>query len=115
MNSVQQNVIKHNLGLLHLAAEIGNVSRACKVMRFSRDTFYRYQAAKDEGDVEALIDVNRRKPIVKNRAEEATEAAVTAFALEHPPLVKYGIPMSCVSGASLYPPLACVPFGCVKT
>lgn len=40
MSSVQQNVIKHKVGLLSLAAELGNVSRACKVMGFSRDTFY---------------------------------------------------------------------------
>lgn len=84
MSSVQQNVIKHKVGLLNLAAELGNVSRACKVMGFSRDTFYRYQAARDEGGVEALIDANRRKPNIKNRVEEATEAAVTAFALEQP-------------------------------
>jgi hypothetical protein len=38
MSSVQQNVIKHKVGLLNLAAELGHVSRACKVMRFSRDT-----------------------------------------------------------------------------
>ena len=84
MSSFQQNVIKHKVGLLNLAAELGNVSRACKVMGFSRDTFYRYQAARDEGGVEALIDANRRKPNPKNRVEEATEAAVTAFALEQP-------------------------------
>ena len=84
MSSVQQNVIKHKIGLLNLAAELGNVSRACKVMGFSRDTFYRYQAAVETGGVEALIDANRRKPNIKNRVEEATEAAVTAFALEQP-------------------------------
>ena len=39
MNSVNQNVIKHKVGLLNLAAELGNVSRACKVMGFSRDIF----------------------------------------------------------------------------
>lgn len=84
MSSVQQNVIKHKVGLLNLAAELGNVSRACKVMGFSRDTFYRYQAARDEGGVEALIDANRRKPNIKNRVEEATEIAIAAFALEQP-------------------------------
>ena len=82
MSSFQHNVIKHKIGLLNLAAELGNVSRACKVMGFSRDTFYRYQAAVEAGGVDALIDANRRKPNIKNRVEEATEAAVTAFALE---------------------------------
>lgn len=84
MSSVQHTVIKHKISLLNLAAELGNVSRACKVMGFSRDTFYRYQAAVETGGVEALIDANRRKPNIKNRVEEATEAAVTAFALEQP-------------------------------
>ncbi len=84
MSSVQQKVIKHKVGLLNLAAELGNVSRACKVMGFSRDTFYRYQSAMEDGGIEALIDANRRKPNIKNRVEEATESAVTAFALEQP-------------------------------
>ena len=84
MSSFQQNVIKHKIGLLNLAAELGNVSRACKVMVFSRDTFYRYQAAVETGGVEALIDANRRKSNIKNRVEEATGVAVTAFALEQP-------------------------------
>lgn len=84
MRSVPQNVIKHKVGLLNLAAELGNVSRACKVMGFSRDTFYRYQTALETGGVDALIDANRRKPNLRNRVEEATELAVTQFALEQP-------------------------------
>ncbi|ROH83214.1 IS481 family transposase [Pseudomethylobacillus aquaticus] len=84
MSSVQQNVIKHKVGLLNLAAELGNVSRACKVMGLSRDTFYRYQSAMEHGGIEALLDANRRKPNPKNRVEEVTEAAVAAYALEQP-------------------------------
>ena len=77
MSSVQQNVIQYKIGLLNLAAELGNLSRACKVMGFPRDIFYRYQSAMEEGGVEALIDANRRKPNIKNRVEEASEAVVT--------------------------------------
>ena len=84
MSSVQQNVIRHKVGLLNLAAELGNVSRACKVMDLSRDTFYRYQSAMESGGVDALIDANRRKPNPKNRVEEVTEVAVAAFAIEQP-------------------------------
>ena len=47
MESFNQNVIRHKTGLLNLAAELGNISKACRVMGVSRDTFYRYQAAKD--------------------------------------------------------------------
>ena len=84
MRSFPQNVIKHKVGLLNLAAELGNVSRACKVMGFSRDTFYRYQSAVEAGGVDALIDANRKKPNLKNRVDEATEVAVKEFALEQP-------------------------------
>ena len=84
MESFNQNVIKHKAGLLNLAAELGNISKACKIMGFSRDTFYRYQAARDAGGVEALFEVSRRKPNLKNRVEEAIEDAVTAFAIDFP-------------------------------
>lgn len=84
MNSISQNVIKHKVGLLNLAAELGNVSRACKVMGFSRDTFYRYQSAREAGGVEALIDSNRKKPNLRNRVDASIEDAVKAFALEQP-------------------------------
>ena len=84
MNSISQNVIKHKVGLLNLAAELGNVSRACKVMGFSRDTFYRYQSARESGGVEALIDSNRKKPNLRNRVDASIEDAVKAFALEQP-------------------------------
>ena len=84
MSSFNQNVIKHKTGLLNLAAELGNISRACKIMGFSRDTFYRYQAARDAGGVEALFEVSRRNPNLKNRVDEMTEQAVCEFALAFP-------------------------------
>lgn len=84
MQSFNQSAIKHKLGLLNLAVELGNVSKACKVMGLSRDTFYRYQAAVAEGGVEALLEPTRRKPNRKNRVDEATEVAVCEMALEQP-------------------------------
>jgi hypothetical protein len=39
MESFNQNVIKHKAGLLNLAAELGDISKACRIMGFSRDTF----------------------------------------------------------------------------
>lgn len=84
MTSFNQNIIKHKVGLLNLAAELGNVSKACKVMGFSRDTFYRYQNAASAGGLEALLDANRKQPNLKNRVDELTERAVLDFALEQP-------------------------------
>ena len=72
------------LPCLNLAAELGNISKACRIMGFSRDTFYRYQTARDAGGVEALLEVSRKKPNLKNRVEEVTELAVLDFAIAFP-------------------------------
>lgn len=77
-------IIKNKIGLLNLAEELGNVSRACKVMGYSRDTFYRYKAAKEEGGIVALFDANRRKPNLKNRVDERTEQHALEVAFEFP-------------------------------
>lgn len=77
-------IIKHKTGLLNLAQELSNVSKACKVMGVSRDTFYRYQELVAEGGVDALITKSRRGPNLKNRVEEAVEEAVKAYAVEYP-------------------------------
>ncbi|QEB82888.1 IS481 family transposase [Mannheimia haemolytica] len=76
-------LIKHKTGLLNLAEELGNISQACKVMGMSRDTFYRYQQAVEQGG-EALLNQNRRVPNLKNRVDEAIEQAVVKFALDNP-------------------------------
>ena len=60
------------------------MSKACQMMGVSRDTFYRYQSARDEGGVEALLEKTRRKPNPKNRVEPQVEQAVLDFALEYP-------------------------------
>ena len=65
-------IIKHKAGLLNLAEELHNVSRACKVMGVSRDTFYRYQELVEQGGVEALINQSRRAPNLKNRTDALT-------------------------------------------
>lgn len=77
-------IIKHKAGLLNLAEELGNVSKACKVMGVSRGTFYRYQELAEAGGVDALINQSRRTPNIKNRIEPTTEQAVIAYALEYP-------------------------------
>ncbi|WDP88321.1 MAG: IS481 family transposase [Desulfobacter sp.] len=79
-----KKIIKHKVGLLNLAEELGNVSQACKIMGLSRDTFYRYKNAVDDNGLDALFDQNRRKPNLKNRVDEATEDAVVEYAIEQP-------------------------------
>ncbi len=79
-----QKIIRHKVGLLNLAEELGNVSKACQMMGLSRDTFYRYRDAVEEGGVEALLEKPRRVPNMKNRIDEATETAVVDYAIEYP-------------------------------
>lgn len=92
-------------------------------MGFSRDTFYRYQAARDADGMEALFEVSRRKPNLKNRVEEATEQAVVEFATAFPAygqvrasneLRKQGIFVSPSGVRSIWlrHNLCCVPIGC---
>jgi transposase InsO family protein len=77
-------IIKHKVGLLNLAEELGNVSRACKTMGLSRDTFYRYKTAVEQGGVESLFDKSRRQPNLKNRVDELTEQSVLTHAIDYP-------------------------------
>ena len=79
-----QKIIRHKVGLLNLAEELGNVSKACEVMGLSRDTFYRYRDAVEEGGVEALLERTRPVPNPKNRVDIETEEAVVAYAVEYP-------------------------------
>nr|VFK01888.1 MAG: Winged helix-turn helix [Candidatus Kentron sp. H]VFK05221.1 MAG: Winged helix-turn helix [Candidatus Kentron sp. H]VFK08479.1 MAG: Winged helix-turn helix [Candidatus Kentron sp. H] len=68
-------IIKHKVVLLNPAEERGNVSKACQVMGLSRDTFYRYKEAVDEGGIESLVNKDRPVPNPKNRVDEHTEEA----------------------------------------
>ncbi len=84
MQTVQQKIISNKLGLLNLAEELQNVSKACKIMGYSRDTFYRYKELKNEGGVDALVEKSRRKPNLKNRIDEAIEGQVVQMATDNP-------------------------------
>jgi transposase InsO family protein len=77
-------VIRNKLGLLNLAQELKNVSQACKMLGYSRDTFYRYRDLVDEGGEIALHDKSRRKPNLKNRIDDATETSVVQMAFNFP-------------------------------
>ena len=66
MIHTNDRIVKHKVGLLNLADELGNISKACKMMGVSRDTFYRYKEAVDEGSVESLLDRPRKVPNHKN-------------------------------------------------
>ena len=83
--TTKDKIARRKLSLLDLASELSNVSRACKVMGYSRQQFYEIRRNFQTYGAEGLID---RLPGARgphpNRVPQEIEEAVLAHALDHP-------------------------------
>ncbi len=98
----ERKVIRAKVGVLELARQLGNVSQACKIMGYSRDSFYRFQELYEKGG-----EIAKRKPILRNRVEPAIEQAAVELAIEQPAFGEVRVATSSSVAASLFRPPAC--------
>ena len=77
-------LVRHRHILLQLAEKVKNISRACRTLGFSRESYYKYKRLFDRYGIDGLKDKQRRPPNMPNKASPQRERAVLDYCLEYP-------------------------------
>jgi transposase InsO family protein len=83
--TTNKKIARRKLSLLELASELSNVSKACRIMGYSRQQFYEirrnYQVYGAEGLLDRLPGPRGPHP---NRVDKEVEEAVLGYSLQYP-------------------------------
>lgn len=83
--TTEDKVVRRKLSLIELASEMNNVSRACRIMGYSRQQFYEirrnYQTYGSAGLIDRLPGAKGPHP---NRVAAEVEKAILDHSLDHP-------------------------------
>jgi len=81
---MHQKIVKPKIGLLELGKQLGNVAEACRIMGYSRDSYYRFKKQYEMNGEEGLREISRQQPNIKNRVDPSIEEAVLRITFEYP-------------------------------
>lgn len=83
--TTEKRIARTKLSLLELAQQLGNVSKACKVMGYSREQFYEIRRNYQSFGADGLLDkISGAKGPHPNRVSEEIEKAILEYSLYNP-------------------------------